>query len=72
MAKKNFIIDTSVFLSDSNCIFKFQNNDIFIPIKVLEEIDKHKKRQDTVGHHARQAIRHFDSLRLAQMQASPI
>ena len=63
MAKKNFIIDTSVFLSDSNCIFKFQNNDIFIPIKVLEEIDKHKKRQDTVGHHARQAIRHFDSLR---------
>jgi PhoH-like ATPase len=63
MAKKNFIIDTSVFLSDSNCIFKFQNNDIFIPIKVLEEIDKHKKRQDTVGHHARQTIRHFDSLR---------
>ena len=63
MAKKNFIIDTSVFLSDSSCIFKFQNNDIFIPIKVLEEIDKHKKRQDTVGHHARQTIRHFDSLR---------
>ena len=65
MAKKNFIIDTSVFLSDSNCIYKFQNNDIFIPLKVLEEIDLHKKRQDTVGHHARQAIRAFDSLRLA-------
>ena len=65
MAKKNFIIDTSVFLSDSNCIYKFQNNDIFIPLKVLEEIDKHKKRQDTVGHHARQSIRHFDSLRAA-------
>ena len=63
MAKKNFIIDTSVFLTDSNCIYKFQNNDIFIPLKVLEEIDKHKKRQDTVGHHARQAIRNFDSLR---------
>ena len=63
MAKKNFIIDTSVFLTDSNCIYKFQNNDIFIPLKVLEEIDKHKKRQDSVGHHARQAIRNFDSLR---------
>ena len=63
MAKKNFIIDTSVFLTDSNCIYKFQNNDIFIPLKVLEEIDLHKKRQDTVGHHARQAIRNFDSLR---------
>ncbi len=65
MAKKNFIIDTSVFLSDSSCIYKFQNNDIFIPLKVLEEIDLHKKRQDTVGHHARQAIRMFDSLRAA-------
>jgi len=65
MAKKNFIIDTSVFLSDANCIYKFQNNDIFIPLKVLEEIDLHKKRQDTVGHHARQAIRLFDSLRIA-------
>tara|TARA_Y100001937_G_C7134864_1_gene339413 strand:- start:129 stop:1472 length:1344 start_codon:yes stop_codon:yes gene_type:complete len=63
MAKKNFIIDTSVFLSDSNCFYKFQNNDIFVPLKVLEEIDKHKKRQDTVGHHARQAIRTFDVLR---------
>ena len=63
MAKKNFIIDTSVFLTDSTCIYKFKNNDIFIPLKVLEEIDKHKKRQDSVGHNARQAIRSFDSLR---------
>jgi len=65
MAKKNFIIDTSVFLSDSQCFFKFQNNDIVIPLKVLEEIDKHKKRQDTVGHHARHTIRQFDALRSA-------
>ena len=65
MAKKNFIIDTSVFLTDSNCFYKFQNNDIIVPLKVLEEIDLHKKRQDSVGHHARQAIRTFDSLRLA-------
>tara|TARA_Y100000593_G_scaffold93747_1_gene189869 strand:- start:5479 stop:6822 length:1344 start_codon:yes stop_codon:yes gene_type:complete len=63
MAKKNFIIDTSVFLTDAMCIYKFQNNDIFIPLKVLEEIDKHKKRQDSVGHNARQAIRTFDALR---------
>ena len=65
MAKKNFIIDTSVFLTDSNCIYKFQNNDIVVPLKVLEEIDLHKKRQDSVGHHARQAIRNFDVLRLS-------
>ena len=63
MAKKNLIIDTSVFLSDAKCLFKFQNNDIFLPLKVLEEIDKHKKRQDLVGHNARQTIRNLDALR---------
>ena len=63
MAKKNLIIDTNVFLSDSDCFNKFANNDIFVPIKVLEEIDKHKTRQDSVGFHARQTIKKFDSLR---------
>src|SRR5210317_429018 len=65
MAKKNLIIDTNVFLSDSDCFEKFENNDIFIPIKVLEELDKHKTRQDSVGFHARQTIKRFDALRLA-------
>ena len=63
MAKKNFIIDTNVFLSDSECLSKFDNNDIFIPVKVLEELDKHKKRQDSVGFHARQTIKKLDALR---------
>ena len=45
MAKKNLIIDTNVFLSDSECFEKFENNDLFVPIKVLEELDKHKTRQ---------------------------
>ena len=40
MAKKNYIIDTSVYLTDYNAIYKFDNNDIIIPLKVLEEIDK--------------------------------
>jgi PhoH-like ATPase len=65
MAKKNLIIDTNVFLSDSECFEKFENNDLFVPIKVLEELDKHKTRQDSVGFHARQAIRRFDALRLS-------
>ena len=63
MAKKNYVIDTSVFLTDSNCLFKFDNNDLFIAYKVLEEIDKHKKRQDSVGFHARQTIKNLDELR---------
>ncbi len=63
MAKKTYVIDTSVFLSDFSCINKFDNNDIVIPLKVLEEVDKHKKRQDSVGSNARSFIRILDSLR---------
>ena len=63
MAKKNYLLDTSVYLTDANSIFEFGNNDIFIPLKVLEEIDKHKKRQDSAGTNARRIIRTLDGLR---------
>jgi len=61
--KKNYVLDTSVFLTDADAIYKFDNHDIFVPLKVLEEIDKHKKRQDSVGINARKIIRTFDDLR---------
>ena len=63
MAKKTYVLDTSACLSDSDCIYNYSNNDILIPLKVLEEIDKHKKRQDGVGANARTIIRNFDDLR---------
>ena len=63
MAKKNYILDTSVCLTDANCIFNYGNNDIILPLKVLEEIDKHKKRQDSAGANARKIIRELDDLR---------
>jgi PhoH-like ATPase len=63
MAKKNYVIDTSVCLTDADVLFKFTNNDIFIPLKVLEEIDNHKKRQDSVGANARKFIRTMDEFR---------
>jgi len=63
LAKKTYVLDTSVYLTDSNCLESFNNNDIVIPLKVLEEIDKHKKRQDSVGSQARSIIRKLDSLR---------
>ena len=63
MAKKIYVLDTSVCLSDSESIYNFGNNDIVLPLKVLEEIDKHKKRQDGVGTNARRIIRTLDSLR---------
>ena len=61
--KKNYILDTSVCLTDAEAINKFDNHDIFLPLKVLEEIDKHKKRQDSVGINARKIIRALDELR---------
>ena len=63
MAKKNYILDTSVYLTDADALFKFDNHDVFIPLKVLEEIDKHKKRQDSVGINARRIIRTLDEMR---------
>jgi PhoH-like ATPase len=50
-------------LTDAEVIYKFDNHDIFIPLKVLEEIDKHKKRQDVVGLNARKIIKILDGLR---------
>jgi len=60
---KKYILDTNVYLTDFNAVLSFQDNDIYIPLKVLEEIDKHKKRQDSVGYNARQTIRILDELR---------
>lgn len=61
--KKIYILDTNVFLTNSNSIYEYKNNDIVIPLKVLDEIDKHKKRQDGVGLNARNTIRILDELR---------
>ena len=61
--KKTYVLDTNVFLTNANSIFEFKKNDVVIPLKVLDEIDKHKKRQDGVGLNARTTIRILDNLR---------
>ena len=63
MKKKNYVLDTSVYLTNARAIYDFGRNDIIIPLKVLEEVDKHKKRQDGVGAQARQFIRILDTFR---------
>ena len=63
MSNRKYVIDTSVFLTDHLSIIKFGSHDIIIPLKVLEEIDKHKKRQDVVGSNARNIVRFLDNLR---------
>ena len=61
--KKIYVLDTSVCLTDADCLTSFENNDIVIPLKVLEEIDHNKKRQDGAGINARKTIRMLDSYR---------
>ena len=61
--KKTYILDTNVFLTNANSVYEFKNNDIVVPLKVLDEIDKHKKRHDGVGLNARTIIRILDDLR---------
>jgi PhoH-like ATPase len=63
VAKKTYVLDTNVPLTHPDSLYAFENNDILLPFRVLEELDKHKKRQDGVGRNARETIRILDSLR---------
>lgn len=60
--KKIFVLDTSVILFDHQAIYSFQDNDIVIPITVLEELDNFKKGNDTINFEARQFTRIMDKL----------
>jgi PhoH-like ATPase len=59
-AKKNFILDTNVILHDYNCLDNFEENDIYIPFMVLEELDKFKKGSDQINFNARAFVRELD------------
>lgn len=61
--KKTYILDTNVILHDPQSIFKFEENDIGIPITVLEEIDTFKKSMDELGRNARYFSKVVDELR---------
>lgn len=59
-AKKNFILDTNVILHDYKCLDNFEENDIYIPFIVLEELDKFKKGSDQINFNARAFVRELD------------
>lgn len=60
--EKMFVLDTNVILHDSSCIYHFEENDIVIPITVLEELDQFKKGNSSLNYHAREFLRNLDSL----------
>ncbi len=60
--KKTFVLDTNVILHDFRSIYNFEENDVVVPITVLEELDKFKKGNDTINLNAREFMRILDSL----------
>jgi len=62
MTHKNYVLDTSTLLHDPRCFEKFVDNNVVIPLVVLEELDHIKIRSDATGANARIVIRYIDSL----------
>lgn len=59
---KIFVLDTNVILHDSSCIEHFEENDIALPIAVLEELDHFKRGDELINFHARDFLRHLDQM----------
>ncbi len=63
MSKTIYVLDTNVLMTDSEVFTKFGRSSLIIPFKVLEELDKHKNRQDSTGAMTRRSTRFLDELR---------
>ena len=61
--KKTFVLDTNVLLHDPQALFSFEDNDLIIPMTVIEELDRFKKELSETGRNARQFSRIIDGLR---------
>ena len=60
--KKLFVLDTNVLMHDPTAIFRFAEHDIFLPMVVLEELDRAKKGTSEVARNVRQVSRFLDEL----------
>lgn len=61
--RKNFVLDTNVLLHDPGALTAFEDNNIVIPIYVIEEVDRFKKDLSELGRNARHISRKLDDLR---------
>jgi PhoH-like ATPase len=61
--KKNYVLDTNVLLHDPHAIFRFEDNNVIIPIYVIEEVDQFKREGSERGRNARSIARLLDDLR---------
>jgi PhoH-like ATPase len=70
--KKTFVLDTNVLLHDPNAIFRFEDNDVVLPMTIIEELDLFKKQPEMTGRNARQVSRILDQLRQQGHLTKPI
>ncbi|MGQ0507831.1 MAG: PIN domain-containing protein, partial [Myxococcaceae bacterium] len=61
--RKNFVLDTNVLLHDPRSIYAFDDNNVIIPIYVIEELDQFKKELSELGRNARLIARYLDAFR---------
>ena len=61
--KKNYILDTNVLLHDPDSLLSFEENNVLLPIEVIEEIDRFKRESTELGQNARTVSRLLDSFR---------
>src|SRR5215470_591914 len=61
--KKNYVLDTNVLLHDPHAIFRFEDNNVIIPIYAIEEVDQFKREASERGRNARSIARLLDELR---------
>ena len=61
--KKNYILDTNVLLHDPDSLLSFEENDVLLPIEVIEEIDRFKRESTELGQNARTVSRMLDGFR---------
>lgn len=61
--KKNYVLDTNVLIHNPNCLEKFEENNIYIPFPVIEELDGLKTRPGEVGFNAREVTRIIKEMR---------
>jgi PhoH-like ATPase len=64
VSRKTFVLDTNVLIIDPEAIFRFPDNDVVLPVTVIEELDNMKRLPNETGKNARAAIRQLDGLRL--------
>lgn len=65
--KRIFILDTCVLLHDPQAFYQFDEHNIYIPLAVIDDLDEHKTRRESVGWYAREVFRILDNLNIKEL-----